>query len=165
MRHQNGGKVPVSILLRSLQIGEHREWNEIVFGCSVRVVGLKISANDYVVLLADPSLEVAALLLYKIRWAIECLFKNQKSTGFLWETTHLIHPEREEKLAAILALAATIAVKEGAIQHTLKPIPFRKTVAAHLYSLFLYGLRTLADAFRAIPHPINNPLILDLFFK
>jgi Transposase DDE domain len=165
VRHRNGGKVPVKNLLRSLQIGEHREWNETIFGCSLRVVGLKISGDDYVVLLADPSLEVAALPLYKVRWAIECLFKNQKSTGFLWETTRLIHQERAEKLAAILALATAIAIKEGAIQHALKPFPFRKTVAAPLYSLFLYGLRFLADAFRAILHPINNPLIVKLSQK
>ena len=56
MRHQNGGKVPVKNLLHSLQIGEYREWNETVYGCSLRVVGLKISADDYIVLLADPRL-------------------------------------------------------------------------------------------------------------
>lgn len=160
VRHQNGGKVPVSTLLRSLQIGEYREWGETVYGCPMRVVGLKITANDYVVLLADPSLGVAKLPLYKVRWAIECLFKNQKSTGFQWETTHLTHPERAEKLAALLALATAIAIKEGVLLHAIKPIPFRKTVAAPLFSFFLFGLRSLANAFRNIPHPSNNKLIL-----
>jgi hypothetical protein len=159
MRHPNGGKVPVKNLLRHLAPGEHRTWNEKFYGTTLRVVGTKTTDGDYLVLLTEPALHVESLPLYKIRWAIECLFKNQKSSGFLWETTHLVHPERAEKLAAILALATALAVKEGAFQHALKPIPFRKTVAAPLYSLFLYGLRCLADSFRAIPNPITNPLI------
>ena len=137
VRHRNGGKVPVSTLLRSLQIGEHREWDETIYGCPMRVVGLKISANDYVVLLAAPSLTAAKLPLYKVRWAIECLFKNQKSTGFLWETTHLIHPDRAEKLAAVLALATAVAIKEGVLQNASKSMSRNFTAIGIFCNFFL----------------------------
>jgi len=58
-------------------------------------------------------------------------------------------------------MASAFAIKEGLIQHAIKPIPFRKTVNAYLFSFFTYGLRTLADAFKNNPHAINNPLILN----
>ena len=165
VRHRNGGKVPVKNLLRDLANGAYRCWEEKLYGSTLQMVGTKTADGDYLVLMACPSLTVALLPLYKVRWAIECLFKNQKSSGFLWETTCLIHLERAEKLAAILALATTIAIKEGVLQHQIKPIPFRKTVAAPLYSFFLYGLRFLASAFRAITSPISNHLIINKMSK
>jgi hypothetical protein len=148
VRHHNGGKVPVSALLRSLAIGEYRTWQEKRDGRLWQMAGTKTATGDYLVLLAPPSLRVELLPLYKVRWTIECLFKNTKSSGFSWEETHLTHPERAEKLVALLAFAVALSVKEGALQHALRPIPFRKTKAAPLCSLFLYGLRTLADSFR-----------------
>jgi hypothetical protein len=148
VRHHNGGKVPVSTLLRALAPGEYRTWQEKRDGRLWQMVGTKTATGDYLVLLASPSLRVELLPLYKIRWTIECLFKNAKSSGFAWEETHLVHPERAEKLIALLAFAVTLSVKEGALQHALRPIPFRKTKAAPLCSLFLYGLRILADSFR-----------------
>jgi Transposase DDE domain len=162
VRHQNGGKVQVHTLLRSLPVGQYRTWDEKLYGQTLRMIGLKLADGGYLVLLADPALEIELLPLYKIRWSIECLFKNAKSSGFLWETTHLIHADRAEKLVAILALATTLAIKEGATAHALKPIPFRKTVQAPLYSLFTHGLRQLAAAFRTVQNPIN--LLISITF-
>ncbi|MBW4590153.1 IS4 family transposase [Aetokthonos hydrillicola Thurmond2011] len=148
VRHHNGGKVPVSTLLCGLAVGEYRTWHEKRDGRLWQMVGTKTATGEYLVLLAPPSLSVPLLPLYKVRWTIECLFKNAKSSGFAWEETHLTHPERAEKLVALLAFAVAISVKEGALQHALRPIPFRKTKAAPLCSLFLYGLRHLADSFK-----------------
>jgi Transposase DDE domain len=148
VRHKNGGKVAVSRLLRGLAIGECRTWQEKFHGTIWQMVGTRTATGEYLVLLAPPSLNVELLPLYRVRWTIECLFKNAKSSGFAWEETHLTHPERAEKLVALLAFAVALSVKEGAIQNALNPIPFRKTKAAPLCSLFLYGLRHLADSFR-----------------
>ena len=161
MRHKNGGKVPAKHLLRDMKIGDYRTWKERLYGHDWRAVGLKLPDGDVLVLMADPDLPENLLPLYKIRWTIECLFKNQKTSGFSWETSHLLHPERGEKLAIVMALASAFAIKEGLIQHAIKPIPFRKTVDTLLFSFFTYGLRTLADAFKNTPHAINNPLILN----
>jgi hypothetical protein len=162
VRHKNGGKVPVKTLLRSLNPGEYRLWEEQLYGATLQMIGLKLTNGDYLILLASQLLKVELLPLYKIRWTIECLFKNTKSSGFCWEGTHLVHPERAEKLAAILTLATVLAAKEGALQHALKPIPFKKTIKYPLFSLFLYGLRSIADAFKKnVLNPISNPLILN----
>lgn len=162
VRHPNGGKVPVKTLLRSLPVGHHRSWGEKLYGLTFRMTGCKINGGEFLVVLAAPTLKTELLPLYKIRWTIECLFKNTKSSGFLWEATHLVHAERAEKLVAVLALASALVTKEGLLQNALKPIPFRKTVAASLYSYFTYGLRTLADQFR---HSIQHPIVNLLFFN
>ena len=162
VRHPNGGKVPVKTLLRSLPVGHHRSWDEKLYGLTFRMTGCKINGGEFLVVLAAPTLKTELLPLYKIRWTIECLFKNTKSSGFLWEATHLVHAERAEKLVAVLALASALVTKEGLLQNALKPIPFRKTVAASLYSYFTYGLRTLADQFR---HSIQRPIVNLLFFN
>jgi hypothetical protein len=162
VRHPNGGKVPVKTLLRSLPVGHHRSWDEKLYGLTFRMTGCKINGGEFLVVLAAPTLKTELLPLYKIRWTIECLFKNTKSSGFLWEATHLVHAERAEKLVAVLALASALVTKEGLLQNALKPIPFRKTVAASLYSYFTYGLRTLADQFR---HSIQHPIVNLLFFN
>jgi hypothetical protein len=166
VRHRNGGKVPVINLLRALDVGASRAWEEKLYGYTFQMVGMKINGGEFLVLLAPLDLRVALLPLYKIRWAIECLFKNAKSSGFLWESTHIISPQRAEKLAFVLALAAALVIKEAVIQHALKPIPFRKTVNASLYSFFTYGLRILANALRhSISNPINNHLIVNRCYK
>lgn len=160
IRHRNGGRVPVKNFLRDLQVGEYRTWDERLFGAHLRMIGLKLTDGNYLVLLAHPELDVELLPLYKLRWSIECLFKNAKSSGFDWEKTHLTHADRALKLLAILALATALAVKEGALQHAAKPIPHRKTVNAQLLSLFTYGLRSLSDSFRNYTMLPNHKLLI-----
>jgi hypothetical protein len=50
---------------------------------------------------------------YRLRWDIESLFDALKSRGFDLESTHLHHPERLERLLALLALAFGWAHRTG----------------------------------------------------
>ena len=50
---------------------------------------------------------------YRLRWGIESLFGALKSRGFDLESTHLHHPERLERLLALLALAFGWAHRTG----------------------------------------------------
>lgn len=160
VRHKNGGRVAVKTLLRSLAVGEYREWDEKLYGFSVRMVGLALPDGDFLVLLADERLSVDLLPLYKLRRTIECMFKNAKSSGFNLEKTHLVHLERAEKLFAVVALAVAVSLKEGAIQNALKPIPFKKTLNAKAVSVFSYGFKYCADAAAKIANFIVNPLVI-----
>ncbi len=46
-----------------------------------------------------------ALIEYKQRWQIECLFKAMKSSGFNLEDTHVKHLDRLERLISIVMIA------------------------------------------------------------
>lgn len=50
---------------------------------------------------------------YKLRWLIECCFKNLKSNGYNLEDTSLKCPKKIELLMAIVSLVYAIACREG----------------------------------------------------
>lgn len=160
VRHKNGGRVQVKRLLDGLSPGEYRTWEERVYGVSMCMTGLKLKSGDCLCLLADNRLSVELLPLYKVRWTIECMFKNTKSSGFRLEETHLIHLDRAEHLFSIVALAVAVSVKEGAVQHALKPVPFKKTLGYPALSLFSYGLKYIADCAAKLADFIAHPLII-----
>jgi hypothetical protein len=81
---------------------------------------------------------------YAKRWEIETLFKCLKSGGFNFEDTHLINPERLEKLVAFLAIAFSWAYLRGEGCHTQKPIGIKRHQRP-AKSIFRYGLDWLRD--------------------
>lgn len=81
---------------------------------------------------------------YAKRWEIETLFKCLKSGGFNFEDTHLIQPERLEKLMVFLAIAFSWAYMIGEWCHTQKPIRI-KSHQRPAKSIFRYGLDWLRD--------------------
>lgn len=76
---------------------------------------------------------------YRWRWGIETLFCCLKSRGFHLEDTHMIDPEKIEKLLFILAIAVCWAYKIGELQARRKPIAIKKH-GRKIKSVFRLGL-------------------------
>ncbi len=77
------------------------------------------------------------LLIYKQRWSIESFFKSMKTSGFNWENTHMMDPERLNKLLMIMGIATALIY----LLAQKEKIPFRKTVDCPLRSRFRKGLQ------------------------
>lgn len=56
------------------------------------------------------------LSLYRWRWGIETLFGCLKSRGFRMEDTHMVQPDKIEKLLFVLSIAVCWAYKTGELQ-------------------------------------------------
>ena len=98
-----------------------------------------IKLEDQYLILATNQQRQDALDTYKKRWGIEVLFANLKSRGFNLEETHLIHPDRIEKLIALLAIACTWAHIIGQWIAIANPLKIKKHGRMEK-SLFRYGL-------------------------
>lgn len=83
------------------------------------------------------------ILDYSMRWGIKCLFSDFKSRGFSITKTHLVHPDRIERLTFVLTIAPYWAVSTG-IQ-PIRPILLKKLNRA-LVSWFKNGLKILLKA-------------------
>jgi Transposase DDE domain len=83
---------------------------------------------------------------YRLRWGIESLFGALKSRGFDLESTHLHHPERLERLLALLALAFGWAHRTGlwVAEHVRAPRLIAK-YGRRAKSLFRLGLDYLCQ--------------------
>jgi hypothetical protein len=85
---------------------------------------------------------------YALRWRIEQLFKELKSSGFRLEDTHLTDPRRLGALLALLSIAYAWAVKVG--RHVAKK---RLNLIKKLkhnrprYTIFRIGLDAIRKAF------------------
>ena len=53
--------------------------------------------------------EISKLFPIKLRWQIETLNRCLKTAGFNLEDTHLTHPERIERLLAMVCIAVVLA--------------------------------------------------------
>lgn len=128
-QHLEGGQ---SLLLK----GKRTVW-----GLELYVIGLKLDAQDFLILLTDQKPETA-LEDYAKRWNIETLFGILKSRGFRFEETHLTDLERIAKLLALLALATVWAFKLGEWLHEQVPLTVKKHGRLSK-SLFRYGFNFL----------------------
>jgi hypothetical protein len=83
---------------------------------------------------------------YRLRWGIESLFGALKSRGFDLESTHLHHPERLERLLALLALGFGWAHRTGlwVAEHVRAPRLIAK-YGRRAKSLFRLGLDSLCQ--------------------
>ena len=101
-----GQVVPVWRLFRSQRINESLviEQARVIWGLPLFVSGVRLSSGEYVIVVA-PRFAETALSDYARRWEIETLFSCLKTRGFRLEETHVTHPERLQKLIALLAFA------------------------------------------------------------
>jgi len=112
-RYTQGHSGKVKHLFAHLSMGQYEQAQKTytIYGHRVQLVGVRLK-DEWLILATntDPSQALAA---YKQRWCIECLFAAMKTRGFNFEDTHLTHPERIEKLIALISLALVWCVLIG----------------------------------------------------
>ena len=140
------GGMPVWALFKGIPAGEVRWWYRplMVYGVPLRVCAVR-DAHGHLLYVATLEHGQHALEAYSRRWAIECLFKFWKGSGFELEATHLTHPDRLSTLLALVTLTSVWAWKVGEAEHERAPIP----VLAHgrlALSIVRYGLDTVKAA-------------------
>lgn len=124
---------------------EYKNLEGILWDKNVNFSAYKNDKNELMVLVSSFKTTANIFALYKYRWSIERLFKHLKSGGFDIEKSHLVDPERFQKLLVVASIAAALIVKNGLIQNALNPIPIKRQKAAEtiitkqLFSLFTYG--------------------------
>jgi hypothetical protein len=138
--NSRGVDVAVGNLFRELPCGTFQilPGKRQVWGHSLYLVGFKMADGELVIIATQEHPETA-LADYKERWQIETLFSCLKSRGFCFESTHLTHPERLQKLFAFLAIAFSWAHLIGEWLHEIKPITL-KNHGRPANSLFRRGL-------------------------
>lgn len=85
------------------------------------------------------------LKLYRWRWGIETLFECLKSRGFRMEETHMVQPEKIEKLLFALAIAVCWIHKTGELQARKSHIILKKH-GRKAKSIFRVGLDLMRRA-------------------
>jgi len=99
--------------------------------------------GEIVIVMSNQNKRSKILSTYRSRSTIETLFHHAKENGFNLEDTHLIHRERIEKLFLIMAIALVLTYRFGCQEEQREKTPFRKTVAAPLFSTFRRGFDAL----------------------
>lgn len=140
-----GHKVPVKILFRNLKPGETRilKRRRRICGVNVFIIGQKLSAGEYLILVTDYHPE-EAMNDYFLRWEIETLFACLKTRGFNFEATHMTKLERINKLVAVLAITFSWCHITGEWLNKLKPIKTKRH-GRPAVSIFRYGLNWLRE--------------------
>jgi hypothetical protein len=95
------------------------------------------------------SSEAVAAQDYGQRFQQECSFRDLKSDGFDWNTSHIWMPEHAERLILILAMAYALVIALG--RRVTRPQRGRTT----RYSLFRLGMEQI----KALVHPTILPLL------
>ncbi|HJW28298.1 MAG TPA: IS4 family transposase, partial [Saprospiraceae bacterium] len=147
INRRHGGFAPVKNFFQSLPINSVMplKGTRQVWGQPLYVTGMRLVSGEYLIIIhSDPNTAVLVMEDYAKRWEIETLFKCLKSGGFNFEDTHLIDPERLEKLVAFLAITFSWAYLIGEWCHTQKPIRV-KSHQRPAKSIFRYGLDWLRD--------------------
>lgn len=130
---------------------KQKTWYErdcIVYNQSLYVAGARSERGELVVI-ATNQRPHHALEIYYQRWGIEHLFQSLKSRGFRFESTHITHLDRIEKLLGVLAIAFCWAHRTG--EWVAERRPIRMVWHQHdqqyrpQYSYFRYGLDWICD--------------------
>jgi hypothetical protein len=95
------------------------------------------------------STEAVAAQDYGQRFQHECSFRDLKSDGFDWHTSHIWLPDHADRLLLILAIAYVLVLSMG--RRVVRPSHGRMT----RYSLFRLGLEQI----QALVHPTILPLL------
>lgn len=147
-------RLPVQRLF-SLRVREplvlHR--TRSIWGVKVYLVGLRLE-GEHAIIATDQAPETA-LADDRRRWSIETLFGGLKTRGFNLEDTHLCHPERMERLFALLVRACAWCLQVGLWKHQHQPIRL-KTHQRPAQSLFRYGLDHLRRLFFNAVHHLSE---------
>ena len=83
----------------------------LYFGCKK----VRNGRTDYLYVVSNTLEPHEALLAYKKRWSIEVLFGHLKKKGFNFESTHLTHKIKIDKLMGVLTLAFIFTIGWGLI--------------------------------------------------
>lgn len=158
---------PVYAFFAHLPIGElqclHNSY--IVHGCTVRIIGMRLSDNEYAIICTNHEPH-AAFLAYKRRWEIEMLFSALKTTGFDFEATHLKNLQKLDTLFALLALAFAWAHAVGEWLHDSKTKVLKlKTHLRREKSFFRHGLDYLDHLLRNLNHRFDQFLVCIQFLS
>lgn len=126
----NSWNVPMraDVLFGSLAKGQarHLPGRRPVWGCFVSLSALRLEDGELLIIASSAASPQEAFTAYAKRWGAETLFGALKSRGFNLEDTHLTHPERLDKLLALLALAFAWTYRTGEALAEQQPIPFKK---------------------------------------
>jgi len=155
----------VSVLFADVAEGELKILQHAyrVYGCTVRLVGMKLGHNDYLIIATNHS-PSKAFLAYKIRWSIEMLFSAIKKTGFNLEATHLTETSKLMTLFSLLALAFSWAHMVGVWLHESSTKPLKRKAHLRLEkSFFRHGLDYLRSLLKNLPRK-NNQLLSCISF-
>ncbi len=79
---------------------------------------------------------------YGLRWGIEAMFSDFKSRGFGLSKSHLIYPDRVERLILVMAIALCWATLVGAHDAQEKQLPYEKKMPRKLAEAWYRGLST-----------------------
>ena len=156
---RNGKRVKARWMFNDVKCGEEKFLYRVyrVNGqfCYLSAAGMKNKEGE-------PELQIIisfnqpeqALRCYKERWQIETAFRALKSSGFHIEDTHLIKPERVEKLFSLVMVAFAWACVVGIYVHeNLQAIKVKKH-GRWAKSLFKCGLQTIANV---LLNPLAKP--------
>jgi len=124
-----------------------------LYNQTVRIAALRLT-DDFLILITN-HLPEKALESYKQRWQIETLFGALKSRGFDFEATHLTHPERVNKLLALLSISFCWAHLIGEWRQQIKPIKIKKHQRRAI-SIFRYGLDYLREILLNISYRLDE---------
>ena len=154
--NSRGVEVSVKNLFRHLPCGTFLilPGKRRIWGHHLYIIGFKM-ADGKLVIIATQEHPETALADYKERWQIETLFECLKTRGFCFESTHLTHPERLEKLFAFLAIAFSWAHLIGEWLHEIKPLVL-KNHGRQAKSLFRYGLDYLRSCLFHQQEPLRQ---------
>ena len=128
-------------LFANLAINQPLTLHQRYFICGqwLSVTGMKLKEGDYLIIVTNGNPK-ESLELYKARWGIEEFFRAIKKTGFDFEATHLVDPDRISTLLALVTLAFTWAHRMGESLHDyVKAIPIKNHGYPAL-SFFRHGL-------------------------
>lgn len=129
-----------------------------IYGCNVRLAGMKLSAHDYAIIATNQP-PAQAFLAYQRRWDIEMLFSALKTTGFDLESTHLAHAKLDT-LFALLAITFAWSHYVGQWLHDTRRKPLRRKSHLRLEkSFFRHGLDHLRHLLKNLPFKHQDLLL------
>ena len=163
----NGKYSKAKNLFRDLRPGEAKQLDgkREVFGIELYVTGMKLPSGELLIIVSHDSASYTEVLNdYKKRWGIECLFKELKSQGSDFETTHLTDPKKIDTLIAFMTIACVWACKTGQWLNNEKEIPIKEH-GRKAISIFRYGLDFLREIFLNIEEKISQSLVVLEFIR
>lgn len=144
------------------------------YGMTVEVTDAKVyltgsrSERGELMVVATNQKTRSAVEIYLRRWEIETLFSCLKSRGFYFESTHLKHLDRIEKMMALLTVGVCWAHKIGEWRAEKKPIRWCKhkeclrTQIRPQNSFFRLGLDVLRET---LINPCNKKVKMKRYFN
>lgn len=121
--------VPIAVRFHFLNLTCHT-WSVLPETCRLWDMDLYVAGSlspkgySYVISQAQPETIISD---YRTRWEIETLFSCLKTRGFDLESCRLTHPDRTDKLVALLAIAFCWSYGEGLQLSAAMPARIAKT--------------------------------------